>query len=44
MRQPIIERLERSGVAIDKIATEIWVAAETLSHIRDYVTRTLKKA
>ena len=44
MRQPIIERLERSGVAIDKIATEIWVAVETLGHIRDYVARTLKKA
>jgi len=43
MRQPVAERLERSGAAIDKIATEIWAAAETLERIRDYVARTLKK-
>jgi enoyl-CoA hydratase len=43
MRQPVAERLERSGAAIDKIATEIWAAAETLDRIRDYVARTLKK-
>jgi enoyl-CoA hydratase len=44
MRQPVVERLERSGAAIDKIATEIWAAAETLDRIRDYVARTLKKS
>lgn len=44
MRQPVVERLERSGAAIDKIATEIWAAAETLDRVRDYVARTLKKA
>jgi enoyl-CoA hydratase len=43
MRQPVVERLERSGAAIDKIATEIWAAAETLDRVRDYVARTLKK-
>jgi hypothetical protein len=43
MRQPVVERLDRSGAAIDKIATEIWAAAETLGHVRDYVVRTLKK-
>jgi enoyl-CoA hydratase len=44
MRQPVVERLECSGAAIDKIATEIWAAAETLDRVRDYVARTLKKA
>jgi enoyl-CoA hydratase len=44
MRQPVVERLERSGAAIDKIAIEIWAAAETLDHVRNYVARTLKKA
>jgi|HubBroStandDraft_6_1064221.scaffolds.fasta_scaffold417627_1 enoyl-CoA hydratase len=43
MRQPVVERLERSGAAIDKIATEIWAAAETLDRVRDYVACTLKK-
>jgi enoyl-CoA hydratase len=44
MRQPVVERLERSGAAVDKIAIEIWAAAETLDHVRNYVARTLKKA
>jgi hypothetical protein len=44
MRQPVVERLERGGAAIDKIAIEIWAAEETLDHVRDYVARTLKKA
>jgi enoyl-CoA hydratase len=43
MRQPVVERLERSGAAINKIAIEIWAAAETLDHVRNYVARTLKK-
>jgi enoyl-CoA hydratase len=44
MRQPVVERLERTGAANDKIAIEIWAAAETLDHVRNYVARTLKKA
>jgi hypothetical protein len=44
MRKPVVERLERSGAANDKIAIEIWAAEETLGRIRDYVARTLKKA
>ncbi len=44
MRQPVVERLARSGAAIDKIATEIWAAAETIDHVREYVERTLNKA
>jgi enoyl-CoA hydratase len=43
-RQPVSERLERSGAEVEKIATEIWAAPETLGYIRDYVARTLKKA
>ena len=44
LRQPAIERMERSGAAIDKMAAEIWTAPETLGYVRDYVARTLKKA
>ena len=44
IRQPVSERVERSGAATDKIVTDIWAAPETLSYIRDYVARTLKKA
>lgn len=44
LRQEIRERLDRRGAAADKLATEIWVAPETLRHIGEYVARTLKKA
>jgi len=44
IRQPVVERLERSGAASDKIAIEIWAAEETLGQIRHFVARTLKKA
>ncbi|HEY4983146.1 MAG TPA: enoyl-CoA hydratase/isomerase family protein [Pseudolabrys sp.] len=43
IRQPVSERLERSGEATDRAVTEIWTAPETLGFIRDYVARTLKK-
>ena len=43
IRQPVADRMERTGAATDKSVTEIWAAAETLGHIRDYVARTLKK-
>jgi enoyl-CoA hydratase len=43
IRQPVAERMAQSGEAIDKAVTEIWIAPETLSFIRDYVARTLKK-
>jgi enoyl-CoA hydratase len=43
IRQPVAERLERSGEATDKAVTAIWTAPATLAHIRDYVSRTLKK-
>ena len=44
IRQPVAERLQRSGEATDKAVTEIWTAPPTLNYIRDYVARTLKKA
>ncbi len=42
LRQPVAERVDRSGATTDKAVTDIWAAAETLGHIRDYVARTLK--
>ena len=44
IRQPVAERLQRSGEATDKAVTEIWTAPATLSYIREYVARTLKKS
>jgi enoyl-CoA hydratase len=43
IRQLVVERLQRSGEATDKAVTEIWTAPATLTYIRDYVARTLKK-
>jgi enoyl-CoA hydratase len=43
IRQAVTERYEQSGEATDKAVTEIWTAPDTLSYIRDYVARTLKK-
>jgi enoyl-CoA hydratase len=44
IRQPVTERLQRSGVATDKAVTEIWTAPATLAFVGDYVARTLKKS
>jgi enoyl-CoA hydratase len=43
MRAPVAERYAASGEATDKVVTDIWCAPQTLSRIRDYVARTLKK-
>jgi len=43
LRLPVIERMERSGAAINETAVKIWAAPETLRFIGDYVARTLKK-
>ncbi len=43
IRQAVSERMAASGEATDKKVTEIWTAPATLSFIRDYVARTLKK-
>ena len=44
LRQAVSERYAASGAATDKAATDIWCAPETLSYIRAYVARTLKKS
>jgi len=44
IRQPVTERLQKTGEATDKAVTEIWAAPATLSYIRDYVARTLTKS
>ncbi len=44
IRAAATERYERDGEATDRAVTEIWTAPETLSYIRGYVARTLKKA
>lgn len=43
IREPVRERLAKSGAATEKAVTDIWCAPETLARIRDYVARTLKK-
>lgn len=42
IRQGVAERVA-TGATTEKAVTDIWVAAETLSFIRGYVERTLKK-
>jgi enoyl-CoA hydratase len=44
LRAAVTERMAQSGEATDKSVTEIWTAPETVTYIRDYVARTLKKA
>ena len=44
IRQEDAECLQRGGAATDKAVTEIWTAPATLTYIRDYVARTLKKS
>jgi enoyl-CoA hydratase len=44
IRQPVTERLQRSGVATDEAVTEIWTAPATLAYIGGYVARTLKRS
>jgi len=44
LRQPALERLERSAAETDRRATDIWAAADTLGYVRDYVARTLRKS
>jgi enoyl-CoA hydratase len=44
IRQPVVERVQKSGKVTDEAVTEIWAAPATLAYIRDYVTRTLGKS
>jgi enoyl-CoA hydratase len=44
LRQPVTDTMERHGRRDEAVAEEVWTAPETLAHIRDYVSRTFKKA
>jgi enoyl-CoA hydratase len=44
IRQPVTERLKKSGEVTDKAVADIWAAPATLGYIRDYVARTLTKS
>lgn len=43
LRQVVIERMETSGEATDRIVADTWAMPQTLARIRGYVARTLKK-
>ena len=42
-RQPVLDQLQKYARAFDAAVDEIWLAPETASRIRDYVSRTFKK-
>ena len=42
-RQPVLDQLQKYALAFDAAVDEIWLAPETASRIRDYVSRTFKK-
>ncbi len=42
-RQPVLDQLQKYGDVFDAAADEIWLAPESASRIRDYVSRTFKK-
>ena len=44
IRQPAADRLANEGARLTADAENIWTAPETLARIRDYVSRTFKKA
>jgi enoyl-CoA hydratase len=44
LRQPAADALERHGKRIDEASMLIWTSDGTLAHIRDYVSKTFKKA
>jgi len=44
IRESVRDALEKHGAETDATATEIWAGAETLAYIRDYVSKTFKKA
>jgi len=43
LRAEALERIERAGDLHDQAALEIWTAAETHAHVREYLRRTLRK-
>jgi enoyl-CoA hydratase len=44
VRQPVTDAMERHGARVATASEAIWSAPETLDRIRDYVSRTFKKA
>ncbi|HMF15977.1 MAG TPA: enoyl-CoA hydratase/isomerase family protein [Gemmataceae bacterium] len=43
LRAEALERIDRTSESLDKAALEVWSAAETHAHIREYVRRTVGK-
>jgi enoyl-CoA hydratase len=43
LRAAALERIERAGEALDRAALEVWSAAATHAHVREYLRRTLGK-
>jgi enoyl-CoA hydratase len=43
LRAPALERIERARELQDQAALEVWAAAETRAHVREYLRRTLGK-
>ena len=43
LRAEALERIERTSELLDPAALEVWSAAETHAHVREYLRRTLRK-
>ena len=43
LRAEAVERIERTSELLDPAALEVWTAAETHAHVREYLRRTLRK-
>jgi enoyl-CoA hydratase len=43
IRQPVLDELQNDARGFDKAVDEIWLAPESASRIRDYVSKTFKK-
>jgi enoyl-CoA hydratase/carnithine racemase len=43
LRAEALERIERTSELLDQAAQEVWTAAETHAHVREYLRRTLRK-
>jgi enoyl-CoA hydratase len=43
LRAAALERIERTSEQLDPAALQVWSAAETHAHIREYLRRTLRK-
>jgi enoyl-CoA hydratase len=43
LRAEAVQRIERASERLDQAALEVWSAAETHAHIREYLRRTLRK-